>query len=175
MGGEDWCEGTEGEYAAQSIFKSIMMFESSSGPDLVNTDAWSQKSIAGSHCGPVMAVGGLVMMRNGSWLKNNLGDIDHSSGWGYLFIKEGVIDGRVTSPAGQFLMTVEGDVAGQDIAAIGEAHGKSVLLSSCWQPPALVVSLVVELRRCSTSLSLKRHCFGDVDDERSNGHFLMSF
>ncbi len=85
------------------------------------------------------------------------------------------MDGRITSPAGRVLMAFGGSVAGRDVAAIGGAHGESVPLSSCRRPPALVVSLVVGLRRCSTPLSLERHCFGGVGDVRGNGRFLVGF
>ncbi len=43
-----------------------MMSEGRSGTDLVNANAWSRGSIAGSRCAPVVAVGGPVAMRHGS-------------------------------------------------------------------------------------------------------------
>ncbi len=66
MGGEDRCGGTGGGCAARSIFGSVMMSEGRSGTDLVNANAWSRGSIAGSRCAPVVAVGGPVAMRHGS-------------------------------------------------------------------------------------------------------------
>jgi len=63
---DDRGEGTEGECAARSILRSVMISEGSSRPDLINADAWSRGSMAGSCCAPMVAVGGPVAMRYGS-------------------------------------------------------------------------------------------------------------
>lgn len=84
-----------------------------------------------------------------------------------MFIKAGVIDGKVIlSSGGFFLMEVGGrdGAASRDIAAIGAVRRESVPSPSCWRPPALVVSSAVGLSRCSTPMDPERRRSGGVDD-----------
>ena len=65
MGGDDRGGGTGGGGVARSILGAVMISESSGGPDLINADAWSGGSMAGSCCAPMVAVGGPVVIRYG--------------------------------------------------------------------------------------------------------------
>ena len=134
-----------------------MISGGSRGPDPVNVNAWSRGSTAGGCRASTVAVGGPVVMRYSLWLVGDLGFVDRDSGWGYRFIKAGVIDGRVISPDRRFFMEVggKGGVADWDVTAIGAVHGEPVLSLSCWRPPTLVVSSAIGLSTHSTPLGLE--------------------
>lgn len=55
-----------------------------------------------------IAVGGLLKMKNNSWLINNLNIVNCNSKWRYRLIKINIINNQVISPKLHFFIKVKG-------------------------------------------------------------------